>query len=474
MMNRFKGIEELRAANIADPAAIPQAVHRTLSNLDGLGRQLKAVAFLARKEALARAEELRHQADRSSLLFGVPLALKDLFMRTGWPCEGGSKALRGYRASRTAFAVRQLDRAGFIDCGRLTTVELALGTTGHNGYAGTPPNPWNPEYISGGSSSGSGAAVASGIIAASLGTDTGGSIRLPAAACGLVGIKPTHGLVGRSGVIALSPTLDTVGPLTRSVRDGAVVLQALTGLDKNDSSSVSLGKSDFLQTLEDGIKGLKIGLPKNYFFENTERSVAEGVNEIFHLAGRLGATCQDVTVPGIETANAMTMLITAVESGALHESTVLERHGDFEEQTLSRLLVGAFIPARDYHNALCNRAATARTVLEETFQQVDAVITPVWPYPLPTIAASDLGSNPEAAQMVLQSGHNTRPVNYLGFPAVTLPTGFDTNSNPTSVQLIGAPYTEGKLLRIARALEQELDFWSATPKLSVAPADSPT
>jgi aspartyl-tRNA(Asn)/glutamyl-tRNA(Gln) amidotransferase subunit A len=466
MIERFKGIEELRALTVANPDSILDLTTNVLANLDGLGRELKAVAHLSRADALAKAEELRHQPDRSSLLFGIPLALKDLYMRKGWPCEGGSKTLCGHRANQTAFAVVQLDRAGFIDCGRLTTVELALGTTGHNEYAGTPTNPWNPEYICGGSSSGSGAAVASGIIAASLGTDTGGSIRLPAAACGLVGIKPTHGLVGRSGVIALSPTLDTVGPLTRSVRDGAIILQVIAGKDKNDPHSVSLGRPNFLSNLEDEIAGIRIGWPMNYFFENTEGSVADGINDVFRLAGQLGAECKDVAVPGIETANAMAMIIIAVESSALHERTVLKNHVDFEQQTLSRLLVGSFIPARDYHNAIANRAAAARQILAETFEQVDAVITPVWPYPLPTIAASDLRAYPEAADMVLQSGHNTRPVNYLGFPAVTLPTGFDANNNPTSVQLIGAPYMEGKLLRIARALERELDFWSVTPGLS--------
>ena len=464
----FSSIEELRALTFSDPRSIVDLTSDVLSHLDGLGRQLNAVAHVAREDALVRAEELGRQPDRSSLLFGVPLALKDLYMRRGWPCEGGSKTLRGNRAEHTAFSVKQLDLAGFVDCGRLTTVELALGTTGHNAYAGTPTNPWNSRYICGGSSSGSGAVVAAGIVAASLGTDTGGSIRLPAAACGLVGIKPTHGLVGRSGVIALSPTLDTVGPLTRSVRDGAIVLQAIAGKDKNDSSSISFDCLDYLHNIECGITDLRIGLPTNYFLENTEGSVVDGVDRVFRLIGTLGAECVDVELPGIETANAMTMIITAVEGAALHERTILRHHKDFEKQSLSRLLVGSFIPARDYHNAIVNRAAMAKRILAETFRSVDAVITPVWPYSLPSIAESDLGAHPEAADMVLQSGRNTRPVNYLGFPAVTLPTGFDANHLPTSVQLIGAPYTERKLLRIARALERELDFWSVTPPLSIA------
>lgn len=469
----LKTIEELRVDIAADPASIVELTSRVLSDLDSLGRQLNAVVHVAKDDAIARAEglrdaALRDEAIRSSPLFGVPVAHKQLYMRAGWPCDGGSKTLAGYHAPRTAFAVDMLDRQGTVDCGRLTSVEFGLGTTGHNAYAGTPTNPWNPQYICGGSSSGSGAVVAAGIVPASLGSDTGGSVRLPAAACGLVGIKPTHGLVGRSGVIALSPSLDTVGPLTRSVRDGANVLQAIAAVDDEDSSSLPVDFPDLLHNLEDGIAGYRIGWPSNHFFEDAEGSVADGIDEVFRLMGRLGAECVDVEVPGIESANAMTMLIIAVEGAALHETTILENHSAFGEQTLARLLVGFFIPARDYYNALANRASVAKRVLAETFECVDAVITPVWPYPLPTIEESDVGANPEAAAMVLRSGRNTRPVNYLGFPAVSLPTGFDANGLPASVQLIGAPYTEAKLLRIARALERELNFWSTQPRLSVA------
>jgi aspartyl-tRNA(Asn)/glutamyl-tRNA(Gln) amidotransferase subunit A len=469
----LKTIEELRVDIAADPASIVELTSRVLSNLDSLGRQLNAVVHVAKDDAMARSEGLRDAAlrdevDRSSPLFGIPVAHKELYMRVDWPCEGGSKTLAGHHAPRTSFAVDRLDRQGTVDCGRLTAVEFGLGTTGHNAYAGTPTNPWNPQYICGGSSSGSGAVVAAGIVPASLGSDTGGSVRLPAAACGLVGIKPTHGLVGRSGVIALSPTLDTVGPLTRSVRDGAIVLQAIAAVDDEDSSSVPFDLPDLLHNLEDGIAGLRIGWPSNHFFEDAEGSVADSIDEVFRLMGRLGAECVDVEVPGIETANAMTMLIIAVEGASLHERTILKNHSDFGEQTLARLLVGFFVPAHDYYNALANRTSVVKRVLAETFECVDAVITPVWPYPLPTIEESDVGANPEAAAMVLRSGHNTRPVNYLGFPAVNLPTGFDANGLPASVQLIGAPYTEAKLLRIARALERELNFCSTRPRLSVA------
>ncbi|MFT7672548.1 MAG: aspartyl-tRNA(Asn)/glutamyl-tRNA(Gln) amidotransferase subunit A [Gammaproteobacteria bacterium] len=471
MTQPFKTIEDLRACFVANPASILDVTIKALSELENLGRQLNAVAHIASDDAIARAERLRdamlrNEGDCSAPLFGIPLAHKDLYMRAGWPCEGGSKALAGNLAQKTAFAVDRLDQQGAVDCGRLTSVEFGLGTTGHNSYAGTPTNPWNPKYICGGSSSGSAAVVAAGIVPASLGSDTGGSVRLPAAACGLVGLKPTHGLVGRSGVIALSPTLDTVGPLTRTVRDSAIVLQAISAADDKDSSSVSCDLTNLLTMLEGGLAGLRIGWPSNYFFEDTEGSVGDDINEVFSLLERLGAECVDVAMSGIETANVMSMLITAVEGASLHQRTILENHHNLEKQSLARLLVGLFVPAVDYHNALTNRASLAKRVLEDTFELVDAVITPIWPYPLPTIEASDVGANPEAAAMVLRSGRNTRPVNYLGFPAVNVPIGFDSNGLPTSVQLIGAPYTESKLLRIARALERELNFWPTRPRLA--------
>ncbi len=470
MTSRFRSIEALRADIRSNPPAIADFVADALFGLDSSGRALNAVAHVATNYALERVAYLEEHAHRSggnasSELFGVPLAHKDLYMRASWPCEGGSKVLAGHRADRTAYAVEQLDRAGAVDCARLTSVELGLGTTGHNEYAGTPLNPWNRAYICGGSSSGSAAVVSAGIVPASLGSDTGGSVRLPAAACGLVGVKPTHGLIGRSGVIALSPTLDTVGPLTRSVRDAAIMLNAITGADGDDAVSIRVNPPDYLLGIEDGIDDIRIGWPRNHFFEDADASVADHVASVFALAGRLGARCGDVEVPGIETANAMTMLIIAVEGAALHEQAILERHDLFNAQSLARLLVGAFIPARHYHNALANRGHAARQVLDETFRHVDVLVTPVWPYPLPTIADSDVGVRPGAAAMVLRSGHNTRPINYLGFPAVNIPTGFDANGLPMSVQLIGAPFSEARLLRVARALERELDFWSARPEL---------
>ena len=205
-----------------------------ISALRTLGKKLKAVVAIYEEDALNMAQNL---GPDNAPLSGVPLAHKELFRRKGWLDEGGSASFVGRIATETASVISQLDEAGAIDCARLTSVEYALGVTGHNNYAGTPQNPWNRDYICGGSSSGSAAVVAAGIVPAALGSDTGGSIRLPAAACGLVGIKPTQGLVSRAGVFPLAPSLDCVGPLARSVRDAALILETIRGYDSLDSES---------------------------------------------------------------------------------------------------------------------------------------------------------------------------------------------------------------------------------------------
>ncbi len=263
-MSFYQSALDIAAESRDAPDSIPARTSAILSALDGLGRRLSATRFLDEDFSLSQAETQATETDRSAPLFGVPLAHKELYGRLTpagpWPDEGGSSSCEGQTAHQTAFAISQLDKAGSIDCGRLVSVEYALGVTGHNEFAGTPKNPWNPDYICGGSSSGSGSVVAAGIVPGALGSDTGGSIRLPAAACGLVGIKPTYGVVSRSGVFPLSHSLDTVGPLSRSVADGAAILQAITGFDATDSCSLEVPAEDYSRNLDKGVADLSIGL----------------------------------------------------------------------------------------------------------------------------------------------------------------------------------------------------------------------
>lgn len=448
-------------------AALTEA---TLDGLESLGRRLNAVARVepdhARAHAADRDARLRDGADHGPL-FGVPLAHKDLYLRQGWTVEAGGNFLTGVPAGETAHVCQRLDAAGSVDCARLNTVEFGLGTTGHNEITGNVHNPWNPDYITGGSSSGSAAAVAAGLVPAALGSDTGGSVRLPAAACGLVGLKPTFGLIGRSGVFPLAHSLDTVGPLTRTARDCAIMTQALAGHDPADPDSARHDIPDYLAEIDGGIDGVRVGIPGDYFLDPVDGDVAAAFDAARRLLGALGAGDREVGVARVEFANRATTLIIAVEGAAVHGGWLENRAGEYGSQTLGRLMAGLFVPAEAYVRALEFRRRFARQVLDGVFQEVDLLLTPMWPYKLPTIAASDLKGNPDSADLVTASGHCSRPVNLLGFPAITVPVGRCSGGLPIGIQLIGRPFEEALLLRAARAVEREIDFWNEKPKLSV-------
>lgn len=470
-MSLYQSVDDYREAHHKQPGGAAARVQEVLDQLNGLGRRLDAVRFLDEGFAHEQAEQLAASAEADQLLAGVPLAHKELYGRTftdrpGWPDEGGSKSYQGQTARRTATVINRLDAAGAIDCGRLVSVEYALGVTGHNAFAGTPKNPWNPAYICGGSSSGSGAVVAAGIVPAALGSDTGGSIRLPAAACGLVGIKPSHGLVSRAGVFALSNSLDTVGPLSRSVQDGAQIFAALTGYDGADNQSLHTAQADYLSGLEDGLEGIRLGLAEPYFLTGSDIEVADPVASCFEQCARAGAICCDIEIAGIEASNPLNVLLIASEAAQIHKRVVLDSPDQLNDQTLMRVLTGIFTRDEDYQRLQAARAECIARTIDEVFEKVDMFMTPVWPFVLPTIEDSDVGANPEAAPLMQRIGHNTRPVNFLGLPAVCLPIGFDRNGLPLSVQLVGKPFSEALLLRAARAIERDYNFWSARPDLS--------
>ena len=466
----FKSISEIKSLVLSSPNSILEIVNDVVYKLNSIGKTLDAIKYTNSKFSLDQASKLIQEKQYDLPLFGVPLAHKELFQRiqdngVGWPNEAGSKSREGNKSDQTAEVISLLDKAGSIDCGRLVSVEYAFGVTGHNEYAGTPKNPWNQNYVCGGSSSGSAAIVASGIIPAALGSDTGGSVRLPSSACGLVGIKPTQGLISRTGVFPLSNSLDTVGPLTRSVADAAKILQIIAGNDHKDMSSVSVKIPEYIFEMEKGIQDLKIGLPKNYFLEGSDKGVSINTLNAFRLSEKLGARCKEINIPNIETANDLNMLLISTEAALAHQKVALERHRDFNQQTLMRILSGVFTSPDEYEKLKKYRIHFIKEVIYKVFNDLDMFIAPVWPCYLPTIKDSDAGASKEAASLVRRIGHNTRPINYLGLPAVCLPTGFDPNGLPMSIQLIGKPFSEDLLLRAASSLEKEYSFWDKKPKI---------
>ncbi len=462
-------LTELAAAIAARKVSSLEASEACLDRLERHGAALNCVAGIEPEVALraARAADEELAAGRArGPLHGVPLAHKDMFYRAGRPSACGSRILADFVPEVTCTALARLDAAGALDIARLNMVEFALGTTGHNEITGAVRNPWNPAHVSGGSSSGSGAAVAARLVFGALGSDTGGSVRLPAAACGLVGIKPTYGRISRFGALPLSFSLDCIGPLARSVADAALLLRVIAGHDPNDPRTSTGPVPDYTAELEAGVEGLRIATPETYFYDPVEEEVAAKVRASLDVFAALGAEIVPLRLPAsIATANPLTLLILACEGAAYHRRWLDERRHDYGRQTLGRLLPGLLYPATRYVEALSLRGRILEELREAVFARADVLHTPMWPFPIPTIEESDLAANPGFSEYIAATGHCARPVNYLGLPGVSVPAGFTGNGLPVAFQLIGRPFDEALLLRAARAYERETGCTSHAPPL---------
>jgi len=462
-------LTEVAAAIATKKVSSLEVTRNCVERLERYGPALNSVAALDAEAALesATAADAALAAGRArGPMHGVPLAHKDMFYRAGRPCACGSRILADFVPDVTATALSRLYRTGALHIARLNMVEFALGTTGHNEITGPVRNPWNPAHITGGSSSGSGASVAARLVYGALGSDTGGSIRLPAAACGLVGIKPTYGRVSRYGAMPLSFSLDTVGPLARTVADAALILRVIAGRDPADPTSSTAPVPDYLAGLEDGVRGLRIAIPANYFYDPVDEEVADLMDASLQVYATLGAEIVPVEIPAsLARANAMTMLIIGVEGAAFHGRWLETRRGDYGRQTLGRLLPGLLHPARRYIEALSLRRQVIEELDAAVFARADVLHTPVWPFPIPTIEESDVASNPGFTEYITTTGHCSRPVNYAGLPGVSVPAGFTGNGLPAAFQLVGRPFDEARLLRVARAYERETGWSSQAPKL---------
>lgn len=439
-----------------------------VARLQGHGERLGCVAAIdpdTARSAAAKADAEVSAGRSRGLLHGVPLAHKDMYYRAGRVSACGSRIRAHFVPDTTATVLERLDAAGALDIARLNMVEFALGPTGHNEITGTPRNPWNTDYITGGSSSGPAAAVAARLIYASLGSDTGGSIRIPASCCGLVGIKPTYGRVSRQGALSLAFSLDHVGPLARTVADCALMLQIIAGHDPRDATTSTLPVPNFHMTMENGVRGLRIGVPENYFYDPVMPDVRKCLEDSLEVYRRLGADMVPVTVPSVDVCNPLVTLIIAVEAAALHAKSLRERPDDFGRQTLSRLLPGLLYPAVQYIDALNLRRALTAQAADAIFSKVDVLHVPVIPTPVPTIAELDMAANPGFSEFLLKFGHSTRPFNFFGFPAISVPIGFTDNGLPCAMQLVANAFDEATLFRAARAYERETDCTATAPKL---------
>ncbi len=404
---------------------------------------------------------------RRGPLHGVPLAHKDMYYEEGRVVTCGSRIRRDFIATTTSTAVQRLKDAGTIRLGSLQMAEFAYGPTGHNAHFGPVHNPFAPDHITGGSSSGSGSAVAARLTFAALGSDTGGSIRMPAHFCGVTGLKTTVGRVSRAGAMPLSQSLDTVGPLARSAEDCAVLLGLMAGADPADPTAVAGLVPDYAAATAEAMKGLTIGVPGAFYVDDLDAEVASVLDATIATLKREGAKVVQVDLPDQRQLSGAAQLVLAVEAAAFHKRWMIERPQDYGAQVLMRLQNGLAISGVTYLETLRWRGP-ALAAHNAATAGVDAVIAPVSPVPAPTIAESDVGGGPGAEAVIQRLTRFTRPINYLGLPSLAIPSGFTRKGLPVGLQLIGRSFDEAKLLRIGAAFQRATDFHEKVPQLPLA------
>ena len=432
--------------------------------------RLNAFMAIEAEEALAAADAAdaaMAQGNNRGALHGVPLAHKDMYYDAGKVVTCGSKIRRDWVATTTATSLQRLKDAGTVRLGSLQMVEFAYGPTGHNPHYGPVHNPWNVHHITGGSSSGSGSAVAARLTFAALGSDTGGSIRMPAHFCGVTGLKTTVGRISRAGAMPLSQSLDTVGPLARTVEDCALLTGLMAGADPADPTCIGGAVPDYMAATRGVLKGLTIGVPAAFYVDDLDTDTARILDETVATLKREGAQIVQVELPDQRQLTAACQFVLAVEAAAFHKRWMIERPQDYGPQVLMRLQNGLAMPAVSYLEAMRWRGPALAAHLAAT-AGVDAVLAPVAPSAAPTIAESDVGNSPDAEAMIQRLTRFTRPVNYLGLPSLSIPAGFTGTGLPVGMQLIGRPFDEATLLRAGAAFQRATDFHAHCPELEMA------
>jgi aspartyl-tRNA(Asn)/glutamyl-tRNA(Gln) amidotransferase subunit A len=406
--------------------------------------------------ALGAAEHADRQRASGAVLgtlHGVPLAHKDMFDIAGERVRYGSRVRGEHRPAQTATVIERLAAAGAIRVGALNMAEFALGPTGHNGALGDCRNALDPDYMAGGSSSGSGTAVAAFAAHGSLGSDTGGSVRIPAAANGIVGLKPTYGRVPRHGAMRLAPSIDVIGPLARSVRDCARLLQVVAGHDPRDAQSSRLPVPDFEAACERGVAGVTVGVPRNHFYDAADDDVRAAMRASLDALTAQGARVVEVDVPDATALAELSRAIVYSEASGLHARWLRDRPELYSPQVRVRATTGIAIPSTIYYEALLLRVPLLRRFVASVFARCDVLHLPTLPLATPTFAAVDVGAGERLWRTLGRLVWCTAPFNFLGLPALTVPGAAAGNGMPTGVQLVGRPFDEATLLRVAAAHE---------------------
>ncbi|MFZ4405683.1 MAG: amidase [Paracraurococcus sp.] len=441
-------------------------VRACLARIDAHDGKVNAVIRLDREAALEQAaaqDKARAAGVTLGALAGAPMMHKDMYYRAGKVSTCGSKIRKDFKPAVTATVLHRLDAAGAIDMGTLNMAEFAQNPTGHNAHFGDCHNPWNLDYCTGGSSSGSGAGVAARFFTAALGSDTGGSIRLPATLCGVTGLKATQTRVSRHGVMPLSFSADNVGPLVRTARDAARFLAVTAGKDPKDPTSAPEAVPDYEAALTGSLAGLRVAVCETYFLDGADAPVVTAFDAALAVLKEAGASITRVKAPSLRAIAAYTALVSRVEGAAIHANWMREHPGDYAIHLSSRLFGGYAIPGHLYLEGLSRRGPLLRQFVAETLTGYDLVATPTLRTRVPTLAETDIDADPANWARFMAVSANTRPFNYLGLPTISVPCGFDDRGLPVGLQLAGRPFAEATVLRAADAYQGLTEWHRALP-----------
>ena len=455
--------------------------YKRIAEVDG---QVKAFLTLDEENARAHAKKLDEAAGDQHKLFGIPNAIKDNIMTKGLRTTGASQFLKNFNDPLyNATVVEKLNREKSITIGKVNMDEFAMGSTSENSSFQTTRNPWNLDHVPGGSSGGSAAAVAAGEVLFSLGSDTGGSVRQPAAFTGIVGLKPTYGLVSRYGLIAFASSLDQIGPITRTVEDNARILEVISGQDPLDSTSANIESRSYTEAIKEDVKGMKIAIPEEYLGEGVSEEVKESVLNAVKMYELLGATCEKVSLPHSKYAAAAYYMISSAEASTalarfdgvrfgvraenaenMIEMMKLSRSQGFGDEVKKRILLGSYVLSAGHYETYFEKAQKIRTLITQEFETIfktyDIVIGPTTARTAYKVGETNIDEATKRANDIL-----TVPVNLAGLPAISLPCGFSEENLPMGLQIIGKAFDEHTLYRAAYAYEKATNHHKKRPVL---------
>lgn len=457
-------VARLIRRKVVSPVEVTQA---HLERIRRLNSRLNVFLTVLEEDALQQARQAESaiaQGEYRGMLHGVPIALKDLYWTKGVRTTAGSRILADFVPQEDCTVAQRFREAGAILLGKTHTTEFAMGGHGKNIHFGPARNPWNPDHLPGGSSSGSGAGVVAGLAYVGMGSDTGGSIRIPSAFCGAVGVKPTFGRVSKYGVVVLSWSLDHTGPLARTVEDAAVALQAVAGYDPKDPATAPVRVPNYLRALDGKVKGIRVGVPRELFFEDADEEVVSVVQRAVEVLAELGCAVEEVSLPYLRDASQAGTIISWTEAAAVHAQWFPSRIEDYGPECKERLTQGMLTSAVHYLKAQQARRLLIQQ-MQAVLQRVDVLVGPTCPYPAPRLEQERVTLRGREVRIVDTVGSLTRPCNLTGQPAVSVPCGFSRTGLPIGLQMMGRWWEEALVLKVAHAYQQATPWHLRHPSL---------